>query len=149
MSCVASPKYFRIRPVGRFRHRRDAPGLFGDTCMKTPGHVWERAVTARVSKGAIARYGFAVASVVVAVAAGYLLNYLGLDETVFAVFMFAIAATSWFSGNLPAIVAFVLSALSFNFFFTPPPYRVDFTRTDFAYSSAFLVFAGLAIASDT
>jgi len=117
--------------------------------MKTPGQVWERAVTARVSKGAIARYGFAVASVAVAVAAGYLLNYLGLDETVFAVFMFAIAATSWFSGSLPAIVAFVLSALSFNFFFTPPPYRVDFTRTDFAYSSAFLVFAGLAIASDT
>jgi PAS domain S-box-containing protein len=117
--------------------------------MKKAERVSERVARGRLSDSAVVRYGFAVVSVAVAVAAGYFLNYLGLDEAVFAVFMFAIAATSWFSGTVPALVALVISALSFNFFFTPPPYRLDFTRTDFAYCAAFLLFAGIAITSDT
>ena len=117
--------------------------------MKKAERVSERAAPGRLGKSAIVRYGFAVASVALAVTAGYLLNYVGLDETVFAVFMFAIAATTWFSGTGPAIVAMVLAALSFSFFFTPPLYRLDFTRTDLAYCAAFLLFASIAIASDT
>jgi PAS domain S-box-containing protein len=117
--------------------------------MKKSERVSERTAPGRLSKSAIVRYAFAVASVAVAVAAGCLLNYLGLDETVFAVFMFAIAAASWFSGTVPAIVALVLATFSFNFFFTPPLYGFAFTRTDLAYSAAFLLFAGIAIASDT
>ena len=117
--------------------------------MKKAERVSERTAPGRLSKSAIVRYGFALASVALAVVAGYLLNYLGLDETVFAVFMFAIAATSWFSGTVPAIAALVLAAFSFNFFFTPPLYTLGFTRTDLAYCAAFLLFAGIAIASDT
>jgi len=117
--------------------------------MKKAEHVSERPSLGRLSKSAFVRYGFAVASVALAVAAGYVLNYLGLDETVFAVFLFAIAATCWFSGTVPAIVALVLGALSFNFFFTPPLYTLNFTRTDLAYCAVFVLFAGITIASDT
>jgi PAS domain S-box-containing protein len=117
--------------------------------MKKAERVSERAAPGRLGKSAIVRYGFAFASVALAAGAGYPLNYLGLDETVFGVFMFAIAATSWFSGTVPAIVALVLGAFSFNFFFTPPLYTLGFTRTDLAYCAVFLLFAGIAIASDT
>jgi PAS domain S-box-containing protein len=78
-------------------------------------------------------------------ALGLLADRWDLHESVFAIFLLAVALTSWYAGVWPAILAFAISAFVFNYLFTPPLYVISLTRQDIAYLSAFALFSGLLI----
>ena len=74
------------------------------------------------SKRIIFRYGLALGSVAAATALGFLADRCDLHESVFTFFVLAVALTSWYAGVWPAVIAFAVGELAFNYFFTPPLY---------------------------
>src|SRR6476620_6802095 len=103
-----------------------------------------KAAAPRDSSGQIIfRYGLALGSVAAATAIGFLADRCDLHESVFTLFVLAVALTSWFAGVWPAVVA--VGALAFNYYFTGPLYGISFTREDFAYLSVFALLSGLLI----
>jgi len=93
----------------------------------------------------IFRYGLALGSVGAAVALGLLADRCDLHESVFTFFVLAVALTSWYAGVWPAVIAFAVGELAFNYFFTPPLYTLSVTREDLAYFPVFAFFSGLLI----
>jgi PAS domain S-box-containing protein len=93
----------------------------------------------------IFRYGLAIGSVAGATVLGFVADRLDLHESVFAVFLFAIALTSWYAGVYPAITAVVISALVFDYFFSPPVHAVSFTRQDIAHFFAFAILSSFLV----
>jgi light-regulated signal transduction histidine kinase (bacteriophytochrome) len=91
------------------------------------------------------RYGLAFGSVAGAIVLGFLADSIDLHESVFTLFLLAVALTSWYAGRGPAIVAFVFGELTFDYFFTPPLYSFRITREDLAYLPVFALFSGLLI----
>ena len=88
-----------------------------------------------------ARYGLAVLSVGVALAAALFLQYLHYRDVSIPLLLLAIAISSWFGGRGPAILAALLSTISFYWYFVEP------VRTIYIYWSNvpyFLIFAGSA-----
>jgi K+-sensing histidine kinase KdpD len=66
----------------------------------------------------IKRYGLALLSVVIALAFALFLashNYRGIE---FPLLLFAIVLTAWYQGTGPAIFAFILCSLAFDYYFT-------------------------------
>ena len=105
-----------------------------------------KAAASRHSSGRIIfRYGLALGSVAAATALGFLADRCDLHESVFTFFVLAVALTSWYAGVWPAVIAFAVGELAFNYFFTPPPYSLSVTREDLAYFPVFACFSGLLI----
>src|SRR6476469_10971228 len=105
-----------------------------------------KAAAPRHSSGRIIfRYGLAVGSVVAATALGFLADRFDLHESVFTIFLLAVALTSWYAGAWPAVIAFVVGELLFDYFFTPPLHSLSVTREDLAYIPVFALFSGLLI----
>jgi PAS domain S-box-containing protein len=67
---------------------------------------------------AVLRYGIAVLSVAIAIGLGFFL--LQHFEAKLTPFLFAVAATVWYAGTGPGVLAIVLSVLSLNYFFLRP-----------------------------
>jgi PAS domain S-box-containing protein len=86
-------------------------------------------------------YGLAVASVAMALGTGLLLEHQQLEGVALSLFLFAVAVTSWYAGAQPGIVATVLSALCFDYFFSPPLYSLAFASKDLGASVALVSFA--------
>jgi PAS domain S-box-containing protein len=99
----------------------------------------------RLSERIIFRYGIALGSVAAAAVLGVLADRYDLHESVFTLFVLAVALTSWYAGVWPAVVAFGFGVLAFNYYFTGPSYSISFTREDFAYFSVFALLSGLLI----
>src|SRR6478735_11719134 len=105
-----------------------------------------KAAASRHSSGRIIfRYGLALGSVAAATAIGFLADRCDLHESVFTLFVLAVALTSWYAGVWPAVVAFGFGVLAFNYYFTGPSYSISFTREDFAYLSVFALLSSLLI----
>lgn len=98
-------------------------------------------IPASTSQSASVRYGLAISSVAIALAIGFLLGRSGFRGVEFPLFLMAIAITTWFAGTGPAIVALVLSALTFDYFFTLPIYSLAITRYDLPYYIVFVLFS--------
>jgi PAS domain S-box-containing protein len=91
----------------------------------------------------ILRYGIAVLSVAIAIGlCFFLLQYF---DAKLAPFLFAVAATVWYAGTRPGLLAIVLSVLSLNYFFLRP----DFSFSPISYADlvylAFCIFCALAV----
>jgi len=92
---------------------------------------------------AILRYGIAVLSVAIAIG----LDFFGLRrfEAILTPFLFAVAATVWYAGTGPGVLAIALSVLSLNYFFLRP----DFSFSPISYADlvylAFCIFCALAV----
>src|ERR1700740_1259487 len=71
----------------------------------------------------ILRYGIAVLSVAIAIGLDFLL--LRQFEAILTPFLFAVAATVWYAGAWPGVLAIVLSALSLNYFFLRPGFSLS------------------------
>lgn len=93
----------------------------------------------------IFRYGLALGSVAAATALGFLADRFNLHESVFTIYLLAVALTSWYAGAWPAVTAFAVGELAFDYFFTPPLYSLSVTREDIAYFPVFTLFSGLLI----
>ena len=91
------------------------------------------------------RYSLAFGSVAAATALGFLAYRWDLEESVLMFFVLAVALTSWYGGLWPAIVAFTVGLLTFDYFFTRPYYSLLPGREDVAYSPIFALISGLLI----
>src|SRR6476620_8115998 len=91
----------------------------------------------------ILRYGIAVLSVAIAIALGFFV--LRHFEAILTPFLFAVAATVWYAGTRPGVLATVLSVLSLNYFFLRP----DFSFSPISYADlvylTFCIFCALAV----
>jgi len=93
----------------------------------------------------IFRYGMALGSVAAATALGFFADRCNLHESIFTIYLLAVALTSWYAGAWPAVIAFAVGELAFDYFFTPPLYSLSITREDIAYFPVFTLFSGLLI----
>ena len=93
----------------------------------------------------VQRYGLAVLSVAIALGVSLFLASHNIEGVEFPVFLIAIALTVWLAGVAPAILALVLAALAFNYYFTEPRYSFYITRADVPYYVVFVLFALLII----
>jgi K+-sensing histidine kinase KdpD len=105
-----------------------------------------KAAAPRHSSGRIIfRYGVALGSVAAATALGFFADRCNLHESIFTIYLLAVALTSWYAGAWPAVIAFAVGELAFDYFFTPPLYSLSITREDIAYFPVFTLFSGLLI----
>jgi K+-sensing histidine kinase KdpD len=90
---------------------------------------------------AILRYGIAVLSVAIAIGLDFFV--LRRFEAILTPFLFAVAATVWYAGTGPGVLAIALSVLSLNYFFLRP----DFSFSPISYADlvylAFCIFCAL------
>jgi K+-sensing histidine kinase KdpD len=70
----------------------------------------------------VVRYGLAIVSVTVALGLSLALQYYQFRGVEVPVLTLAIAVTTWYAGNGPAVAAIILSSLCFDYFFTEPYY---------------------------
>ena len=75
------------------------------------------------------RYGLAVVSVGVALAAALLLQHFHFRDAAVPLLLFAVAITAWYGGPGPAVLAVVLSLMSVAYFFVPPLYSLYIAAT--------------------
>src|SRR6202158_2179661 len=91
----------------------------------------------------ILRYGLALLSV--AIANGLAFFVLRHFEALLTPFLFAVAATVWYAGTGPGVLAIVLSVVSLNHFFLRP----DFSFSPISYADlvylTFCIFCALAV----
>src|ERR1700730_2260214 len=93
-----------------------------------------------IAQSALARYGFAVASVALAVVPALWLRPFALAAAQFL--LVAVLITGWVSGLRPALVAWGLATLAFKYYFTPP---LDSLVVDVAQLPRLIVFASVAL----
>src|SRR6266404_7593856 len=93
-----------------------------------------------ISQSALARYGVAVASVALAIAAAVGLLPLALAGAQFL--LVAVLVTGWVSGLRPALVAWGLATLAFKYYFTPP---LESLNVDVAHLPRLIVFTAVAL----
>src|SRR6267154_2757268 len=90
----------------------------------------------------ILRYGIAVLSVAIAIGLDFfLLRYF---EAILTPFLFAVAATVWYAGTGPGVLAIVLSVLSLNYFFLHSFFSSPISYADLVYLT-FCTFCALAV----
>jgi K+-sensing histidine kinase KdpD len=87
------------------------------------------------------RYGLAILYVAVALGAALLLRHANFRDIAVSLFLFAVAATSWYEGTGPAVLAVLLSQLAFDYFFLPPIYSLTIDTSDIP---SFLIFSAFA-----
>src|SRR4030081_4163466 len=92
----------------------------------------------------ILRYGIAVLSVAIAIGLGFFL--LQHFEAKLTPFLFAVAATVWYAGTGPGVLAIVLSVLGLNYFFLLHPFLSfsPISYADLVYLT-FCIFCALAV----
>ena len=95
--------------------------------------------------GPLQRDGLAVLSVALALGIGLILASYRIQGPEFPLFVLAVAITSWYGGTRAAILALVLSALAFDYYFTEPRLSFLVRWADLPYYVVFLVFALLVI----
>jgi len=87
------------------------------------------------------RYGLAVSSVAIAFGISLFLYNNKFEGVEFPLFLVAVAVTVWYAGVGPAILALLLSSLTFNYYFTEPRYSFYVNRSDLPYYVVFVLFA--------
>jgi len=90
----------------------------------------------------ILRYGIAVLSVAIAIGLDFFL--LRHFEAILTPFLFAVAATVWYAGTGPSVLAIVLSVLSLNYFFLHSFFSSPISYADLVYLT-FCTFCALAV----
>jgi K+-sensing histidine kinase KdpD len=91
----------------------------------------------------IMRYGFSVVSVVIALGLALVLQHYDFRNVEVPVLAAAIAFTSWYAGDGPTVLAVLLAATGFNYFFTEPIYTFYITGDDIPYFITFIVWAAI------
>jgi len=91
----------------------------------------------------ILRYGIAVLSVAIAIGLDFfLLRYF---DAILTPFLFAVAATVWYAGTGPGVLAIVLSVLSLNYFLLDSFFSFSsISYADLVYLT-FCTFCALAV----
>jgi PAS domain S-box-containing protein len=88
-------------------------------------------------------YGLAVLFVSVALGGALLLEHFHFRDAGIPLFLFAVAIVAWYGGAGPAVLALLLSCISFDYFFVAPLYTLDVSLSDLPYFIVFASFASL------
>ena len=83
------------------------------------------------------RYGFSIVCVAIALAVALGSQYYGLREVELPVFELGIVVATWYAGTGPSVLAVVLSAACYNYFFSQPLYSFEVSNEDLP---SFLIF---------
>ena len=94
--------------------------------------------------GPAIRYGFSVACVAVALGAALTCQYYGFRDIELPLFDLAVVVSTWYAGAGPAVLAVVLSAAFYNYFFTEPLYSFDVSNEDLPRFLLFMASAAIA-----
>jgi hypothetical protein len=89
------------------------------------------------------RYGLAVLSVGVALGASLLLDHFHFRAPSALLLLFAVAISSWYAGPGPAVLAAILSTISFYWYFVEPVHTIYIYRSQIPYFVIFTAFAAL------
>src|SRR5271165_1791757 len=89
------------------------------------------------------RYGLAVLSVGVALGASLLLEHFHFRVPSALLLLFAVAISSWYAGAGPAVLAAILSTISFYWYFVEPVHTISINRSEIPYFVIFTAFAAL------
>ena len=95
----------------------------------------------RIFQSPVLRYGLAVLSVSVALGGALLIERLQLRNI--TLFLFAIAVAAWYGGTGAAVLALLLSCISFAYFFVEPSHTLYISRAHIPYFILFVLFAWL------
>src|SRR5271165_7021282 len=115
--------------------------------MNPPGIDANESVAQR-SSGALRlnylqRYGLAVVSIGVALGISLLLQHFGFRVPSALLLLFAVAISSWYAGAGPAVLAAILSTISFYWYFVEPAHTIYINRSEIPYFVIFTAFAVL------
>ncbi|MBV8815414.1 MAG: PAS domain S-box protein [Verrucomicrobia bacterium] len=88
-------------------------------------------------------YALAVLSVSFGLGIALLFQRLGFRAGQVPLLLFAVATSSWYGGTGAAALAFLLSCLAFDYFFTEPLYSLYIVPADIPYFIVFALFAAL------
>jgi PAS domain S-box-containing protein len=91
----------------------------------------------------VQRYGLAVLSVSVALGGALLLERLHFRDVEVPLFLFAVAVAAWYGGTEGAVLALLLSCISFDYFFVEPLHTLEISLSDLPYYIVFASFASL------
>jgi len=97
----------------------------------------------RIAQSSVLRYGLAVASVTIAIPIGLFLEHHEFHRGAIPLFLLAVALSAWYGGAGPAMLATVLSTLSFDYYFAPPVHNLNFTLADVPAFFFLLTFGAL------
>src|SRR5271165_3757267 len=89
------------------------------------------------------RYGLAILSVGVALGASLLLDHFHFRVPSALLLLFAVAISSWYAGAGPAVLAAILSTISFYWYFVEPVHTIYIYRSEVPYFVIFTAFAAL------
>src|SRR5208283_5252730 len=89
------------------------------------------------------RYGLAVVSVGVALAAALLLQHFNFRDASVPLLLFAVAITAWYGGQGPSVLSAILSLMSVAYFFVPPLYGLYIEAAAIPYFIIFAAFTAL------
>lgn len=95
------------------------------------------------------RFGLAVLSVALALGVALLLGQFHFRDIEVPLFLFALAIAAWYGGPGAAAVSWVLSCVSFDYFFVEPLYSLDIAPSDLPYFTVFALFAALVTGFST
>jgi PAS domain S-box-containing protein len=90
---------------------------------------------------AVWRYGLAVVSVAISLGLSLFMERIGVPTP--TLFLLAIAITAWYARIGPAVLALVLSTISFDYFLVEPLHTIAIARTDLLYFAFFAIFGSL------
>ena len=83
------------------------------------------------------RYGFSIVCVAVALAVALGSQYYSVRDVELPVFELGIVVATWYAGTGPSVLAVVLSAACYNYFFSEPLYSFEVSNEDLP---SFLIF---------
>ncbi|HWT79282.1 MAG TPA: DUF4118 domain-containing protein [Candidatus Methylomirabilis sp.] len=89
------------------------------------------------------RYGLAVLSVAVALGVSLFLEHFHFRVPSELLLLFAAAIVSWYGGRGPAVLAGILSTISFYWYFVGPVHTIYIYRSQIAYFIIFTAFVAL------
>ena len=93
--------------------------------------------------GPAIRYGFSVVCVAVALGPALAFQYYGFRDVELPLLDLAIVVSTWYAGVGPAVLAVVLSAACFNYFFTEPLFTFEVSSADLPYFCIFTASAAI------
>jgi PAS domain S-box-containing protein len=116
--------------------------------MNQTGSEAEQALVQRKAKlrkplSPVLSCGLGVLSAVVALGGALFLHHFNFRDVEIPLFLFALAVAAWYGGAAAAVLALLLSCISFDYFFVEPLYTLDISRSDIPYFTFFAAFAAL------
>jgi hypothetical protein len=129
-----TPTIRRLIPSCRHQLSRIAPRWSAGSRMRQA--MAHRDPSSPTPVPTILRYGVAVLSVAIAIGLDFFL--LRFFDAILTPFLFAVAATVWYAGTGPGVLAIVLSVLSLNYFFLRPGFSFSpISYADLVYLTYF------------